>query len=194
MNFLAHSYLSFNDPQTIVGNYLGDFHKGSKQGDIPTEVFKGIMLHRKIDTYTDQHPYHEEARKFLYPHLGKGSGIAVDIFFDHYLAKNWSQWHEQDLDEFSSWVYSTLQEYCHLFNPKAQWVFENMSTWNWLKSYKEHSGIKRAFEGMHQRTEQKFGFDKAPDLLLKHYSEFEQCFNNILPDLRTFTNRERLLL
>ena len=55
MNYLAHAYLSFNEPEILVGNMISDFVKGKKKFDYSPGVQKGIALHRAIDNFTDYH-------------------------------------------------------------------------------------------------------------------------------------------
>jgi acyl carrier protein phosphodiesterase len=50
MNFLAHIYLSNNDPKIMVGNFIGDFVKGRNFSDrFEPQIARGIALHRLID-------------------------------------------------------------------------------------------------------------------------------------------------
>ncbi|MGA2151478.1 MAG: DUF479 domain-containing protein, partial [Geobacteraceae bacterium] len=51
MNFLAHLYLSGDDPELLVGNLLGDFVKGRLSGNFPDGIERGIELHRRIDSF-----------------------------------------------------------------------------------------------------------------------------------------------
>ena len=55
MNFLAHAYLSFNEPEIWVGNMISDFVKGQKKLEYPEGIQTGIQIHRNIDEFTDTH-------------------------------------------------------------------------------------------------------------------------------------------
>ncbi|MGB3774600.1 MAG: DUF479 domain-containing protein, partial [Leeuwenhoekiella sp.] len=92
MNFLAHIYLSQYDEQVTIGNFIADGIKGSKYKQFPIPIQKGILLHRSIDAYTDAHHLVRKSTKRLHPHYHHYSGIIVDIFYDHFLAKNWSSY------------------------------------------------------------------------------------------------------
>ena len=56
MNFLAHAYLSFDYTDILLGNMISDYVKGKKKFEYPPEIQSGIMLHRMIDEFTDNHP------------------------------------------------------------------------------------------------------------------------------------------
>jgi acyl carrier protein phosphodiesterase len=62
MNVLAHIYLSGDSEQIIIGNYIGDYVKGREYLKYPELIRKGIILHRHIDAFTDNHPVVHEAR------------------------------------------------------------------------------------------------------------------------------------
>ena len=66
MNFLAHSFLTFNDGQ-IVGQFLEDFIRNKDRYSFPKDIRDGITLHRSIDTFTDSHPAIHEAKKVFSP-------------------------------------------------------------------------------------------------------------------------------
>lgn len=59
MNFLAHLFLGRDTDDLLVGSYLGDFVKGEINGELPTDITRGILLHRHIDSFTDRHPLHK---------------------------------------------------------------------------------------------------------------------------------------
>jgi len=92
MNYLAHLYLSGTDEKTMVGNFIGDYVKGSDWQKFPDDIKKGILLHRQIDTFTDAHAKFREAKILFRAEFGLYSGIVVDFLYDHYLAKNWNNY------------------------------------------------------------------------------------------------------
>ena len=100
MDFLGHIYFSNNNIELMYSNLFGDFVKGNNFSKYTVDIQEGITLHRHIDNYIDRHPVVLELARFLYPKLPKVSGIAVDIYFDHLLAKNWRQFHTIELDDF----------------------------------------------------------------------------------------------
>ena len=104
MNYLAHAYLSFDDEDILFGNFIGDFIKGTKNIGLPHNVWKGVKLHRAIDSFTDQHPATTQAKDLIRKDLGHASGIFVDMIFDHILAVNWVNYSNKSLKEFTSEV------------------------------------------------------------------------------------------
>src|SRR5215212_6198912 len=110
MNYLAHAYLSFSDPEILAGNIISDFVKGKKKFDFPAGIQKGIALHRAIDQFTDNHDTTKTAKDVFRPHYRLYSGAFVDVVYDHFLANNRDEFNEQSLYDFSQQVYKTLSD------------------------------------------------------------------------------------
>ncbi len=110
MNFLAHIYLSFEDPQIRLGNFIGDAVKGRRYENYPDPVRKGILLHRAIDSFTDSHPTTRLSTRRLHPGYSHYSSVIVDIFYDHFLAANWDRYCEVPLPAYTTSFYTLLEE------------------------------------------------------------------------------------
>ena len=83
MNYLAHAYLSFNEPEILVGNMISDFIKGKQKFTYSPGIQNGIQLHRMIDHFTDTHPATHEAKQYFKPAVGLYAGAFMDIVYDH---------------------------------------------------------------------------------------------------------------
>ena len=89
MNFLAHIYVSGDNDLVKIGNFMADSIRGHSYDVYPMEIQKGILLHRSIDSFTDMHPIYRQSKHRLHEKYGHYSGVIMDIFYDHFLAKNW---------------------------------------------------------------------------------------------------------
>src|SRR5436190_22096246 len=108
MNYLAHLYLSGDDPMIMIGNFIADHIKGKQFDLYSKEIQKGILLHRSIDTFTDQHPLVEQSKLLLRPHFHKYAPVIADVFYDHFLAKDWKNYHPQSLENFAQHAYQLM--------------------------------------------------------------------------------------
>ena len=115
MNFLAHLYLSKNNKNILIGNFIADAVKGSDFKKFPEEIQAGILLHREIDNYTDTHLIVRNSKRRLNLHYRHYKGVIIDIFYDHFLAKNWHQYSETPLAVYAENVYGFLQENNEIF-------------------------------------------------------------------------------
>lgn len=55
MNYFAHLYLADNSPGSQIGSLLGDFVKGTLDNAYDEEITRGILIHRRIDSFSDSH-------------------------------------------------------------------------------------------------------------------------------------------
>src|SRR5688500_6235633 len=111
MNYLAHAYLSFNQPAVLAGNLISDFVKGKQQFLYSDEVRKGIVLHRAIDAFTDDHAASREARNIFKPYYRLYSAAFIDVTYDHFLANDLQQFTDDSLSLFSQDVYTSMDKY-----------------------------------------------------------------------------------
>lgn len=187
MNFLAHIYLS--GPQNLIkiGNLVADGIHGKSYRNYPKDMQIGILLHREIDTFTDAHPLFRDCTKRLHANYGHYSGIIVDIYFDHFLAKNWNHYSDIPLNQYTEELYQMLQEHHSLLPKKFQRLLPFMIGQNWLLSYATLNGIQEVLNGMHRRTNKKAKLNEALTELKLYYNEFETDFTRFFEELKAFS-------
>ncbi len=183
MNYLAHFYLAGDSDELVVGNFIGDAVKGNDYLDYPEKIKQGILMHRAIDSFTDSHPLVRQSTHRLQEHYHKFSGILVDVFYDHFLAKNWSKFHAKSLNDFAQNSYKTLEENNLHLPEKAQFMLPYMKNGNWLYNYIYIEGIKRTLGGMARRSKFENNMHLGTTHLQEFYSEFENEFLEFFPQL-----------
>ena len=188
MNYLAHLYLSGNDKGLIIGNFIADAVKGKQLNSFSEDIIRGIKLHRQIDMFTDTHPILERGKEALRPKFRKYSGVVMDIFGDHFLARNWNNYSKLDLHEFAEQMYEILHRHQHLFPEKSRYTLHYMSMQDWLSNYQHIEGVKRSLGGLARRTKFHSGMENAHKELERHYMFFQSIFHEFLPDLIRFVD------
>jgi acyl carrier protein phosphodiesterase len=187
MNFLAHSHLSGNNRDILFGNFIADSVKGKNFNKYPNDIKNGILIHRKIDVFTDRHEIVKESINILRPHYGKFSGIVVDIYYDHFLAVNWHDYHNDNLSDFAREVYLTLgKRFQHLPNRTLR-ILPFLIAQNWLVAYANLDDLRKVFWGMDRRTKNISGMKSAVDQLQKNYKLLESHFREFYPQIQEFS-------
>lgn len=186
MNFLTHLYLSGNDEQLMIGNFIGDSVKGSSYNKFPEGIKKGILLHRAIDFYSDNHPVFLKSVERLRLKYRKYAGVIVDIFYDHFLAKNWKEYSDKPLEQFSSEVNSLMLKNVLYFPEKSLMFLKYSFRTNLLVSYASIDGIGEVLYGMSRRSTFKSNMELAEEDLKANYSEFENEFRLFFEDAGYF--------
>ena len=194
MNFLAHIYLSGDNEGVTIGNFIADGIKGKKYTKYPIEIQKGILLHRGIDSFTDQHPTVRKSTKRLHKSYGHYSGVIVDILYDHFLAKNWKNYHAQPLDEYVQDFYTMLRKDFEVLPSRIQRMMPYMISDNWLLSYATVSGISKILVQMNYRTKNVSKMNFAVIELEEYYNEFEEEFASFFTELQAFSKNKLLEL
>ena len=194
MNFLAHLYLSKSNKNILIGNFIADAVKGKKFNNYPKEIKAGILLHREIDNYTDNHPIVKISKRRLHERYHHYDGVIIDILYDHFLAKNWKKYSEIPLKIYAKNIYTFLKEKKDQIPLSAQNKLPYMVQHNWLVSYASIEGIAKVLAGMNRRTKGISKMDLAVEDLQIHYLEFEEDFTTFFEDLIVFTNQKTKIL
>ena len=188
MNFLAHLYLSGNDDELMIGNFIGDHIKGKVINDLPERVKLGVLLHRKIDQFTDEHPIVRQTRIKLRPHFGKYSVVASDLFYDHFLAARWSDYSGLTLEEYASDFYKKIETFSEIIPERTKLMLNYMIPNNWLVTYSTVQGIGRVMHGMSKRASFYSGMEKGTEVLISDYEQYENEFRIFFPELIHFAS------
>lgn len=194
MNFLAHIYLSGDSDLIKIGNFMADGIRGKQFENYTLEIQKGIILHRFIDTYTDAHLVFRKSTKRLHEKYHHYAGVIVDVFYDHFLAKNWSQYSDEKLDLYTARFYQSLYDNYDLLSERTKGLMPYMIEYNWLVSYQTTEGICRILTQMDSRTKNESKMRFATNELIEYYTEFEQEFTIFFEDLRIQSHQKLISL
>ncbi len=186
MNFLAHIYLSGTDESIKIGNFMADSIRGRQYESYPTAIMKGILLHRAIDSFTDNHPIYRKSKHRLNEKYGHYSGVIMDIVYDHFLAKNWASYSDERLEDYAQKFYSVLQNRIDELTDKTQKTLPYMIGRNWLVSYASLEGLEMILFQMNHRTKNRVAMQEAIVEVKTFYTEFEEEFTLFFRELQQF--------
>jgi len=190
MNYLAHIYLSGENELLKIGNFMADHIKGNKYKSYPQDIQKGILLHRQIDSFTDNNKIARISKRRLNDSYGLYRGIIIDILYDHFLAKNWNLYSETALGDYTKAFYSLLHENYEILPEKIKHMSQYMIKDDWLKSYAQIEGIEQVLSGMNRRTGGKSNMDRAIYDLEANYDDFEKDFTSFFDELNHFSKNK----
>lgn len=191
MNWLAHlllsELLSEQDVEMRLGNLLADIVKGKERQQLSSRIQRGIECHQIIDQFTDNHIIFNHSKKLINEKYRRFSGVIVDIFYDHFLAKNWTNYTNISLDEFTTDIYTSFQAYPGELPLIFRQVINRVATEDWLGSYLYIDGVESALlrisKRLSRRFDREFILNNAIDDLTKNYDKFEQDFQDFFPEL-----------
>jgi acyl carrier protein phosphodiesterase len=183
MNHLAHALIAVRSRGSIPGHLLGDFVKGSPEGRYRGELLEGILIHRRVDAYTDAHPRVARSLRRFDPPYRRFAGILVDLFFDHLLARSWEQWSSEPLRVFADRVYSELDAARGDLPAAMQHFADYMTASDLLVSYREPAGLARALDGMSRRMRRPNPLATAAGAMERSREGLETDFRVFFPEL-----------
>ncbi len=189
MNYLAHLLLAGEEAESIAGNLMGDFVKGRVDGLYTPGIRRGIVQHRTIDRFADEHLFFRQSRGRISAEQRRYAGILIDIFYDHFLCRHWSQFSNEPLDDFTRRVYAVLQDYLPLFPPRLQHIVPFMVEQDWLSSYGDTRSVERALTGVGRRLRRDNPLHRAVSELHDSYDDLQTDFLNFFPLLMDYVRR-----
>lgn len=192
MNYLAHLFLADDDAESLIGNLAGDFVKGPLRDQFTEGIRRGIQHHRRVDAFTDAHPSAGAFRRVLTSEHGHYARVIADMFFDHFLATNWSRYSpHESLDAFLVRVYGVIGQYVDELPGRLASVFPHMRDGQWLQSYATIEGIHQALTNISKRLSRRPHLETATHHLTDSRAELERHFHEFFPDVLALSSGPR---
>ncbi len=191
MNYLAHIFLSGNDRQLQIGNFIGDFVKGKDYNYYPEKIRKGIILHRKIDHFADNHALYKESIDILKPDFGRYSGIITDMYSDFFLATEFQNYNQNiALKRFArNFYFSAFIYYRYLPQRVKNFIFHFIVT-NRLLLYSEYDGLKDSLQIMSEYKTRAINPERTIDFLKSRETDLRSNFKLFMPEIIRYVNSE----
>jgi acyl carrier protein phosphodiesterase len=191
MNYLAHLYLAERSVEGLLGSLLGDFVKGPLDDKYPEAIRRGIVLHRSIDSFTDAHPLHLESRNRIGRARRRYAGIIVDVTYDHFLCRYWSDYSDETLESFVARVYEILHEHRDDLPGRLRRIAPHMIADDWLSSYGDLANVGRALDGISRRITRRNPLVGAVTEIEVNYPGLDDDFRRFFPDLEAYARATR---
>ncbi|GAA0344684.1 ACP phosphodiesterase [Morganella psychrotolerans] len=184
MNFLAHLHLASLANSSLLGNLMADFVRGAPEDQYSAAVAQGIRLHRRVDTLTDSHPLVREARQLFRPELRRYAPITLDVVWDHFLSRHWSDIVPGiPLTDFTQHVRTVIEPQLAFTPLKFQEMNEFMWPQRWLIRYQEVPYIGQVLAGMARRRPKLAALKETDYDFINNYQSLEDIFFRFYPQM-----------
>nr|WP_163503323.1 ACP phosphodiesterase [Halomonas socia] len=178
MNFLAHAWLARRGSDDFLyGNLIADGVKGSDLGAWPDATVAGIRHHRRVDAWVDQHPHVLGARHRAPRAQRRFAAIALDMVWDHFLARDMAPLAEQD----------QLVERCYRLlatrsaPARLEQMVPSLVAHDWLRGYADFDFTCRAVAGLGRRLSGPNRLAELVPWLYDDYPALERDFQQLWP-------------
>ena len=184
MNYLAHLYLSGPSDGVRLGNFIGDYVKGNRFSRYPPEIRKGILLHRQIDSFMDEHPLSHASAELFRARYTRFSRVIIDVVYDHYLAKNWDKYSDQSLHDFVNEVHKLFITNYFILPPQVRQFLPFLIRSRRMENYKNLSGIEKTLKIMASHTILPDHSAWAVEQIVKNDRQLQEQFTGFFEDIR----------
>jgi acyl carrier protein phosphodiesterase len=184
LNLLAHAVLSPDRELVRVGNVVADFIHRNETTGLPKDIQTGIGLHRRIDSFTDNHLAVANSKSKMIA-FKRFANPLIDVFYDHFLTKHWDN--PIPIREFTHQLYRSVQTAHPLLPENCVRISKRMIEDDWLNLYDTFEGLAINLERMERRIEfragRKVDLVSSLQILEVRYDEFETDFLEFWPQL-----------
>ncbi|MFT4661121.1 MAG: acyl carrier protein phosphodiesterase [Patiriisocius sp.] len=184
MNYLAHLHLSGTDEDLILGNFVADGMKNTPMNYFSEGVQKGILLHREIDEFTDSNLIFRRTKSRLFKRHRHYAAVLVDMFYDHFLAANWSDFSDVPLEDFTTKIYKVLEKRRDELPPQAGRFLSYIISRDTLTNYRNLDEFEIVLKHLSTRTKYSSQLETAIFDLRQDYDAYESDFLSFYPNLQ----------
>jgi len=186
LNWLAHIFLSEQNIDFQIGNYLADPLKGRVWDQASLNLKNGMHIHKIIDSYTDAHREFKRSKTRL-GEKGLLKPIIIDLTYDYLLTKNWDRYSLIPIDEFLQIFYKQANQQLNVLPQKASFSLKRLIEHDVLNKYQNLDHLRIAFERVDKRLSPRlFARDQAIsyfDRIHEHIDDIEKDFLLFFPQL-----------
>lgn len=193
MNFLAHLFLSGDSEKIMIGNFIGDYVKGKNYEKYAEEIKYGILLHRKIDAFTDSNPIVRLSKNLFAKKFHKYAGVLTDIIYDHFLSSQWKNFSNVPFHNFVNHAYEILLNNYNTLPIRVKQFIPYFVIHNWLEAYSTIDGLEKVLNRMSERTSLPKETEYAIDVLKYNYLKLQKEFNDFFPSLIDYVLEDKVV-
>jgi len=184
MNFLAHAFFADGDAERIVGQFCGDFVRGSDLSAYSSDIQRGIRMHRQIDAFTDKHPAVLDVRPLFDPPLRRLAGVISDVVYDHCLAQSWGSYSNREFDPYIEQVHEALLQHKHAVPERMRGFIEFMIKHKVLQANRDFDGVQVTLERLSKRSKAFAPLAGSGALVEAHMPSLQASFDVFFPQLQ----------
>lgn len=188
MNYLAHLVFSHESDDEVLGAVLADFIKGPRVLEaLSPGVRSAVLLHRRVDAFTDRHEVVRRSCARLSPRWGLYSSVCIDMLYDHLLARDWHRYRVEPLPDFAAACYASFKGQLGRMPDDMRGFISRMIQHDLLCSYARRDGIRIALERLSMYLTHRLGrqthLGPVVDDFYADIDAFASDFEQFWPDL-----------
>jgi len=191
MNFLGHLVLAGSDENLRLGAMLGDFVRGRAALEaFPPRVRTGILLHRRIDAFTDSLAEIVALRTWFPADFRRYAGIVIDLGFDCLLAQDWdARGLPQTLEEHDTAVRQMLARQDELIPPELRRFMDYADRRGLFAAYRAKPEVLHSLRGVGKRLSRPNPLHRADEIWDPFEVRLRACFDTVFSEVEADVSR-----
>ena len=110
----------------------------------------------------------------------------MDVFYDHFLSRDWQSFSGTPLPEFVSEFYESFESHRADIPPEAYARLKQMQAGDWLCSYGEITGVAHALQRISSRLRRPVDLGLSVSVLEHDYNSLHTDFAAFFPELLAY--------
>jgi acyl carrier protein phosphodiesterase len=190
MNFLNHLYFSNESVENTTGLIIGNCAKEVNLQKYNLEILKGMAVDLQIRNFTEKDPAFNRSIERMNTKFNKYSTFIVNIFYDHFLAKNWEKYSDTPLDLFADKMYQLIMKNHSSFPYKIRKFAPEMITKKWITSVASIDGTHQYIKLLSKTERFTTNLDQCLDELIEKYQAYSVDFEEYFTALNEFMKQD----
>jgi acyl carrier protein phosphodiesterase len=190
MNFITHLYFSNESLDNTTGLIIGNCAKEVNLQKYNLEILKGMAVDLQIRNFAETNPAFNRSLQRMNTKFNKYSTFIVNIFFDHFLAKNWSNHSDIPLDQFADKIYQLLLKNHSTFPYKIRKFAPEMITKKWITSCASIEGTHQYIRLISKTERFTTNLDQCLVELIENYKDYGTDFEEYFTALNEFMKKD----
>jgi acyl carrier protein phosphodiesterase len=155
---------------------------------MPVDFLRGAQRHKAIDAFTDAHPIVRLSRSRLSVRHRRFSGVLIDIFYDYFLARSWTDHADEPLESFTAAFYRDVKAHPLPLPASARTTLDRIVEHDLLGQYRRLDGVenslRRVSSYIAKRWRRDYELDASVAELIAHEDALADDFARFFPELR----------
>jgi len=176
MNFILNALKAEDSRDRMLGVLLSELSKISNYKKFNNEVVEGIILNKSIKTFSLDHPRMLTSMNRLRMKNKKSNFAIIEVFFDHFLVKNWDKFSSESYDSYAAKIHHVLIKNLTILPNSTISKFPEILSKSWLDNYQTIEGVHTIIRKLIQASKVGVNSEESIFDLIENYNSFQNDF------------------
>lgn len=183
MEILLNAFFSYQDPEIMVGSFLGAGYVNNRHNGFSSNLERGQLISLSIDNFIEKNPVCQNSILLLTPKYRKYSNRILRLYYDHFLARSWENYSDIPYQTFCDEIVEVMKSHNDLFPYKPKRVANRIIRKNLVLSLRTINGLNEYIKDMTRYNSYNALIQESVGDLVKNYDSFSKDFHLLFPEM-----------